>query len=127
MYVLYVAILIRLCLQALVDQLQVENHELKFGSVGGDPKGILATSSDAVGSLDKETILGGAAVLSDATKSFARRMKSNLMPDKSPSGVAAGPTLSPVKDQAAEDVSMTKAYEDTELLKSIVVPLEEQV
>ena len=67
-------------LQALVDQLQVENHELKFGSSsgGGDPKGLLATSSDAVGSLDKETILGGAAVLSDATKSFARRMKSNL-------------------------------------------------
>ena len=56
-------------------------------------------------------------------------MKSNLMPDKSPSGVAAsaGPTLSPVKDQAADDVSMRKAYEDTELLKSIVVPLEEQV
>ena len=101
---------------------------MRFGSVGGDPKGILATSSDAVGSLDKETILGGAAVLSDATKSFARRMKSNLMPDKSPSGIAAaGPTLSPVKDQAAEDVSMTKAYEDTELLKAIVVPLEEQV
>ena len=79
------------CLQALVDQLQVENHELKFGSSsgGGDPKGLLATSSDAVGSLDKETILGGAAVLSDATKSFARRMKSNLMPDKAPSGVVA--------------------------------------
>ena len=56
------------CLQAVVDQLQVENHELRFGSSGGDPKGILATSSDAVGSLDKETILGGAAVLSDATK-----------------------------------------------------------
>ena len=112
----------------------MENHELKFGSCsgGGDPKGILATSSDAVGSLDKETILGGAAVLSDATKSFARRMKSNLMPDKAPSGMVAstgggGPALSPVKDQAAEDVSMRKAYEDTELLKSIVVPLEEQV
>ena len=84
-----VIITIRHFLQALVDQLQVENHELRFGSVGGDPKGILATSSDAVGSLDKETILGGAAVLSDATKSFARRMKSNLMPDKSPSGVVA--------------------------------------
>ena len=40
---------------------------------------------------------------------------------------AGGPALSPVKDQAAEDVSMRKAYEDTELLKSIVVPLEEQV
>ena len=67
----------------------MENHELKFGSSsgGGDPKGLLATSSDAVGSLDKETILGGAAVLSDATKSFARRMKSNLMPDKAPSGM----------------------------------------
>ena len=65
-------------------------------------------------------------------KSFARRMKSNLMPDKSPSGggvAAAGPTiLSPVKDQAAvENVTMRQAYEDTELLKAIVVPLEEQV
>ena len=53
------------------------------------------------------------------------------MPDKAPSGAvlsaAGGPALSPVKDQAAEDVSMRKAYEDTELLKSIVVPLEEQV
>ena len=65
------------CPQALVDQLQVENHELRFGSSGGDPKGILATSSDAVGAIDKETILGGAAVLSDATKSFARRWQFN--------------------------------------------------
>ena len=58
-------------------------------------------------------------------------MKSNLMPDKSPSGggvAAAGPILSPVKDQAAvENVTMRQAYEDTELLKAIVVPLEEQV
>ena len=53
------------------------------------------------------------------------------MPDKSPSGggvAAAGPILSPVKDQAAvENVTMRQAYEDTELLKAIVVPLEEQV
>ena len=48
--------------------------------------------------------------------------------DKSPSSAAGGgPALSPVKDLQVEDVSMRKAYEDTELLKAIVVPLEEQV
>ncbi len=125
---------------ARVDQLTVENHELKFGNVHGGAA-LAASAGDAMSSLaDRETLLGGAAVISDATKSFARRMKSNLLPTSgekvppsSSTGASplptsgAGAAASPSKEQGNLEDGMRRAYEDTELLKSIVVPLEEQI
>ncbi len=124
--------------KALIEQLQVENQELKIHlKVGGDGGG---GGGDSV--LDRDTILGGAAVISDATKSFARRMKSNLlqtgvMQDK---GQATSPMAGAAPAGGARATSpqggvpstnledgMRKAHEDTELLKSIVLPLEEQI
>jgi hypothetical protein len=56
-------------------------------------------------------------------------MKSNLMPAASEkSSSASGGVTSPSKETyTLDDGTMRKAYEDTELLKAIVVPLEEQV
>jgi hypothetical protein len=42
---------------------RVETHELKFGSH-------ISASGDAMGAIDKETILGGAAVLSGGEAGF---------------------------------------------------------
>merc|ERR550519_1183879 len=70
---------------------------------------------------DKDTLLGGAAVLSDVTKSLARKMKSSVqtvIPPPSQQAATGGLTL---------EESMKKAHEDAELLKSIVLPLEEQI
>uniref|UniRef100_A0A0K2SVX9 Rab GTPasebinding effector protein 1like [Aplysia californica] n=1 Tax=Lepeophtheirus salmonis TaxID=72036 RepID=A0A0K2SVX9_LEPSM len=61
--------------------------------------------------LDSKGLGLSSSTLSDVTKSFARKVKSNLqtvIPKESPG-------------------SMLKAQEDTELLKSIVIPLEEQI
>ena len=104
--------------QAIVGQLENENHELKIHMKLGGSNAAAAgamTGHHQDSFVDKETLLGGAAVLSDATKSFARRMKSNLQT----AVIGPGP-----KEM---DEGMKKAYEDTELLKAIVVPLEEQI
>ena len=110
--------------QAIVGQLENENHELKIQMKLGSNAGVGhhhhhqgGAAGQGLGDsfVDKETLLGGAAVLSDATKSFARRVKSNLQT----AVIGPGP-----KEM---DEGMKKAYEDTELLKAIVVPLEEQI
>ena len=121
--------------KAIVSQLEQENQELRIHLKLGHASQMGAVGGES-SMLDKDTILGGAAVLSDATKSFARRMKSNLLPPlgMSPGGdkVSMNQQQSPSQMQqqsgpvSLED-GMKKAYEDTELLKSIVVPLEEQI
>ena len=80
--------------------------------------------------VDKETL----SVIKDATKSLASRVKSNFggsisfskmqnqHQDKSDDSSDVSPT-SPVVDPTG----IKKAYEDAEVLKSIVVPLEEQI
>lgn len=113
--------------KAINSQLEHQNQELKVH---------LKLGSQGVGSgasaIDRDTILGGgAAVLSDATKSFARKMKSNLLPSvvglsSEKSSTSSLMSLGGQSPSSLED-GMKKAYEDTELLKSIVVPLEEQI
>ena len=122
--------------KAVVGQLEGENHELRVRAKLGHGGGAAGVSEASV--IDKETILGGAAVITDGAKSFARRMKSNLLPlgssaqqqqqssqpsEKTPSPVA------PSTQQAGANLEdgMRRAYEDTEVLKAIVVPLEEQI
>lgn len=63
--------------KAIVSQLEAENHELKIHlKLGHHPSESAAASS----MVDKDSILGGgAAVISDATKTLARKVKSNLM------------------------------------------------
>ncbi len=132
--------------KAVISQLEVENQELKINmKVGGQGAGGGGGGGGAGDSvLDRDTILGGAAVISDATKSFARRMKSNLLQTAVMPGGDKGqqqqqqqqPSLgggarapSPQQQQAGnlEDLSVRRAHEESELLKAIVVPMEEQI
>ena len=109
-------------MRAVIDQLEVENRELKGNSDGHGPE-----SGSNI--MDKETL----SVLSDATKSLARRVKSNLMP--SSAGSVSFSKLQQVQSDDSSDTSPTstdptgiqRAYEDAEVLKAIVVPLEEQI
>ena len=64
--------------KAVVGQLEGENHELRVRAKLGHGGGAAGVSEASV--IDKDTILGGAAVITDGAKSFARRMKSNLLP-----------------------------------------------
>ncbi len=109
--------------RAILGQLENENQELKIHLKLGHKSASGAASVSANDSfVDKETI----AVISDATKSLARRMKSNLLQTSSPSSASASSASTSASSPHLDD-SMKKAYEDTELLKSIVVPLEEQI
>ncbi len=131
--------------KAVIGQLEVENQELKIQLKVTSGSG--GAGEAAAGVLDRDTLLGGAAVISDATKSFARRMKTNLLQtgvipnpasavDRSTVGVSGNSTSDkatiphaasqPAGLLTLED-GMRRAHEDTELLKSIVVPLEEQI
>lgn len=105
--------------RAVLDQLETENRELKAKFV---------SDNLGKGGADLETL----SVLTDATKSLARRVRSNLLPhggggsvsfskhhNKSDNESDTSPTHDPT--------GMQKAYEDTELMKAIIVPLEEQI
>ncbi len=109
--------------QAIIEQLKNENHELRIQMKLGTGEG-LASSSGVAGVLDRDMILGGAAVISDATKSFARRMKSNLLQMPGAVGATSPQQQHPQPSANSLEENMRKAYEDAELLKSIVVPLE---
>ena len=111
-------------MRAVIDQLEVENRELKANG-NSDGHGLESGSNI----MDKEAL----SVLSDATKSLARRVKSNLMP--SSAGSVSFAKLQQVQSEDSSDTSPTstdptgiqRAYEDAEVLKAIVVPLEEQI
>ena len=154
-------------LRAVLDQLEMENRELRIQMKLSERNAEGGANPITV---DKDTLLGGAAALKDVTSNFARKVKSNLnsvMPQQgstitSAPNVSQEKPLSPsAKDEEIEDsqinslpgsaegkhsptgtsddppasrssgtnleVGMIKAYEDTELLKSIVLPLEEQI
>lgn len=104
-------------IRAVKSQLEHENHELKISlklGRGGSVSAAMGQVGVGDGSvLDKETI----SQISDATRSFARRMKSNIQTA----------VIRPTSSKPELDDNMKRAYEDTELLKSIVVPLEEQI
>ncbi|XP_059092161.1 rab GTPase-binding effector protein 1-like [Tigriopus californicus] len=104
-------------IRAIKNQLEHENHELKISlklGRGGSVSAAMGQVGVSDGSvLDKETI----SQISDATRSFARRMRSNIQTA----------VIRPSSSKPELDDNMKRAYEDTELLKSIVVPLEEQI
>lgn len=119
-------------LRAVNEQLELENKEAKIHH-----KSLVADFSEVGGGsgnlVDKEAL----SVFTDATKSLARRVKSNLMPG----GAGGNSTVSfsrlhhHDKSDDSSDTSpvnhdptgMQRAFEDTEALKSIIVPLEEQI
>ena len=59
-------------LRAVLDQMETENHELRAQMKLSD-----RNTGEGI-SVDKDTLLGGAAALKDVTSSFARKVKSNL-------------------------------------------------
>ncbi len=125
--------------KAVISQLEVENQELRISMKMGGAGGVSAAGGAVGGGgdsvLDRDSILDGAAVISDATKSLARRIKSNLlqtgvMPGSSPSSANLARAPSPLGSNGSStclEEGMRKAHEDSELLKAIVVPLEEQI
>ena len=121
-------------LKAVLEQIEIENKELKAhakytgGGVGGMSE---ITESGAANLVDKETL----SVITDATKNLARRVKSNFtggsisfskmqqqQEDKSDDSGDTSPSTEP-----HDPTGIQKAYDDAELLKAIVVPLEEQI
>ena len=62
-------------LKAVLEQMEVENREMKIQMKLSERNGEGATNPISV---DKDTLLGGAAALKDVTSNFARKVKSNL-------------------------------------------------
>jgi len=130
--------------KAVVGQLKTENQELRLQMkmTGGGGAAASAALSEAIVP-DKDKLLGGAAVITDGARSLARRVKSNLTgvvsspqlnaEGKGGQGLAGRPasphsSSSSVAAAASTlDDGMRRAHEDAEMLKSIVVPLEEQI
>ena len=118
-------------MRAVIEQLEVENRELKSSKQGinvggGDLLLPTATTMESGSSalMDKETL----SVLSDATKSLARRVKSNLSFSKLQQQQMSDDSSETSPMTAAPDpTGIQRAYEDAEVLKAIVVPLEEQI
>jgi len=127
-------------LKAVLEQIEIENKELKAQVKNGGGGGVGAgmseiTESGAANLVDKETL----SVITDATKNLARRVKSNFtggtisfskmqqqQEDKSDdSGDTSPSTEPPVMEEDLTGIQ--KAYDDAEVLKAIVVPLEEQI
>ena len=109
-------------MRAVIDQLEVENRELKRVTGGGIDLASSSVESEKSTLMDKETL----SVLSDATKSLARRVKSNLSFSKLQQQQQSDDSsdTSPVLQ---DPTGIQRAYEDAEVLKAIVVPLEEQI
>ena len=107
-------------IKAVAQQLEQENKELRAGSGGTD----LGSGAGE----DRDALLA----LNDVTKSLVRKVKLNFHSavgkDKivSPTSPIAVPAVNSTTGQD-EDCQMQKAQEDTELLKAIVLPLEEQI
>ncbi len=142
-------------IRAVVDQLEVENKELRgyFKNSGGGAISDIGESGAAAaaaatnsGLVDKETL----SAITDVTKSLARKVRSNLLPqsgDKNSSSsskneagetseaTSAGAVMSPTSPlpppptgSAGEDqTGMQKAFEDAEVMRAIIIPLEEQI
>ena len=62
-------------LRAVIDQMETENREMKIQIKLSERNTENVTNSISV---DKDTLLGGAAALKDVTSNFARKVKSNL-------------------------------------------------
>lgn len=116
-------------MKAVNEQLELENRELKIHHSKFGTSEMLEGNGNLV---DKETL----SVITDATKSLARRVKSNLMSGAGGSGTVSfnkfqsHPEKSDDSDTSPvnhDPTGIQKASEDAELLKAIVVPLEEQI
>ena len=107
-------------IKAVVGQVEAENRGLRNAAAAGGGGG--GGGLDA----DKDALMA----FSDATKSLARKMKSNFQ-----TAVTNMDPKSPLSDEnhtlsengTNPEAQLQKAQEDTELLKSIVEPLEEQI
>ena len=85
-------------LKAVLEQMEVENREMKIQMKLSERNAEGATNPISV---DKDTLLGGAAALKDVTSNFARKVKSNLnsvIPQPG-SNNSAGPALTPGQDK----------------------------
>jgi len=117
-------------MKAVNEQLELENRGFKIHQNKPGATEVLEGNGNLV---DKETL----SVITDATKSLARRVKSNLMsgtggggPSVSFSKFQSHPERSDDSDTSPvnhDPTGIQKATEDAELLKAIVVPLEEQI
>ena len=120
-------------IRAVNEQLETENRELKSNAnslgFGGHHNDLAEAGNNLV---DKETL----SVITDATKSLARRVKSNLgtvsfsklqqnQPHQEINKSDESTDASPVNNH--DPTGIQKAYEDAEVLKAIIVPLEEQI
>ena len=100
-------------LKAVLDQMETENREIKIQMKLSERNAEGATNSISV---DKDTILGGAAALKDVTSNFARKVKSNLnsvIPQQGPSN--SGPVVGNIPQEkpispSTEDEGTTKAF-----------------
>ena len=84
-------------LKAVVDQIETENREIKI-QMKLSERNTEGTANPI--SVDKDTLLGGAAAFKDVTSSFARKMKSNLnsvIPQQGSSNTALTLTNIPVE------------------------------
>jgi hypothetical protein len=118
--------------RAVIDQLDTENRELRGGGFkSGHPT---VTEFADGGAANLETL----SVISDATKSLARRVRSNLMPNNASTCLVTTTSTQTTKDKSEESANaadssptdptgMQRAFEDAEVLKSIIVPMEEQI
>jgi len=112
-------------IKAVLGQLQQENRELRINQ--GQTQASNSAANEAGGG-DKDAF----NAFSDATKSLSRKMKTNfasavtnLVPVKSPTSEDIPAGLMPASEDLA--AGQRQAAQDTQLLKSIVEPLEEQI
>lgn len=106
-------------LRAVNEQLDMENKEISR-----------LPDSEPANLVDKEAL----SAFTDATKSLARRVKSNLMPGNASVSFSRLQQHDKSNEESTETspvyqdpTGIQKAFEDAEALKSIVVPLEEQI
>ena len=100
-------------LRTKYSQLKSENQDLKV------QLSLLEPSGEQTG-VDRESLMGGAAVLSGVTKNIARRVKSSVQ-----TVIPAGTGLTLEEKEMEEN--MARARQGAEALKEIVMPLEEQI
>ena len=93
-------------LRAVIDQMETENREMKIQMKLSERNTDNVTNSISV---DKDTLLGGAAALKDVTSNFARKVKSNLNSAISQQGSAS--STSPMSLHVPQEKPMSPSSE----------------
>jgi len=92
---------------------------------GGLPKSPLSSSSSLTAGMDKDSLLGSAAVISDRTKNMVRKMKSTVVQSFPQGGGSAG-NLESLTNPSSPGVGLVQD-EESQVLRALIVPLEEQI